>query len=129
MQDFDRIFERMDDFFDRLFDRSLIQYLPYAGTQWQPALDLYETETSIRAILELPGVEEKDLEVRVEAGRLIVSGVRRRPVCPGLTRYHNLELPFGRFLRIIPLGSPVKDALRPRLRDGILVVELSKKKA
>jgi len=129
MQDFDRIFDRMDDFFDRIFDRSLIQYLPYAAEHWRPALDLFETKDRICAVFELPGVEEKDLDVRIEAGRLIVSGLRRRWACPGMTRYHNLELPSGRFLRIVPLRSLVKRPVRVSLRNGILLVEIPKKKA
>ena len=44
------------------------------GMPQVPAMNIAETETAIEATLEIPGVDEKDIKVRVEGDRLIVSG-------------------------------------------------------
>lgn len=127
MEEFDRIFKKMDLFFDRLFDRSLIEYLPYAA-RWKPGMNLYETEKSCWVVMEIPGVDKREIDVRIEAGCLVVSGVRRLQVPKGVVRCHSMEISLGPFSRALEIGDlPIKDEVKASYKNGLLIIELPKR--
>jgi HSP20 family molecular chaperone IbpA len=74
----------------------------------------------------LPGVAAERMEIAIENGQLVVSGVRAFPGDLRDAAIHRLELPQGRFERRIPLPSGRYDGARTSLLDGCLVIRLRK---
>lgn len=127
MEEFDKIFNKMDAFLERLFDCSLIHYLPYT-THWKPAMNLYETGNSFWVVLEIPGTEKKNISVRVESGKLIIEGVRPLSIPDSVSHVHNLEIMRGPFRRTLYIKDiPVSEDIRANYRQGLLIIELPKK--
>ena len=88
-----------------------------AATQvanWEPPLDIFETERELWIIAALPGVELPDLDVSVEGDVLFIAGQRRLPAAARGAAIHRLEIPHGRFERRIrlPAGAARRSAGR-----------------
>ncbi len=90
----------MDGVFDRLFDIPSFYYFPPPPDGWQPPANLYETTEKYILIVELAGMNRKDIKVRLDSGRLIITGTRRLPGPRGALKCHSLEIAGGHFSRI-----------------------------
>ena len=114
---------------DRLFDRV---FEPRAGAfevigDWAPKLDLSETEDAFFAVLEVPGVTPKGINVSIRGGTLVVTGEKPREKERAKERFHRIERAWGTFARMIPLSSPVEaEEARAVFTEGILTVTLCK---
>jgi len=110
---------------DRLFDETMRGFgLPMtsSGAGW-PSAELTETEKEIRISFEVPGVEEKDIEVVIEDGDLVVRGEKRSETQDKDRRF--TERVYGRFERRVPLGQGVEqDAIGAEFRNGVLTVTI-----
>jgi len=115
-QEVNELFQRL-----ALLDRS--EHLP--GSEWCPAVDVYETRGDLVVVVEVPGLPVESLKVAFRDHSLVVSG-RRRTRRPGSgVSFQCLERPDGRFERILPLDMPVDVAgARAALRAGLLTVSL-----
>jgi HSP20 family protein len=128
MNEFDEIFDGMDRVFNRLFDISSFHYLP-PPDGWQPPANLYETPDKYILIVELAGMNRKDIKVRLDSGRLIITGTRRLPGPRGALKCHNLEISAGNFSRVLRIDDiPDKENIQARYRSGLLIIELPKRK-
>lgn len=105
--------------------RSLFQ-VGQASSAWQPPADIYETRDELVIMIALPGVAVDRLQLAVEAGTLVVVGVRSLPSALRQAVIHRLEIPHGRFERRIEL-PPGRFALEyQELVDGCLSIGLRK---
>ena len=97
-----------------------------ASATWTPLADAYETPEAFVVLLELPGIDEDDVEVHVDGDMLTVKGQRRGlPLRPD--RFHRMERSHGPFLRSFQLSEEVDPArVSAQLRDGVLRLELPK---
>jgi HSP20 family protein len=127
LQDLLSLQERMN----RLFEESLKTRLDLeaGGQGWQPLADVYEMPGSFVVLIELPGVEQEDVEIHVDGEVVVVRGQRKlgaaRP-----ERYHRMERSYGSFSRAFNLASEVDpDAVSAQFKDGLLRLELPKIKA
>ena len=104
-----------------LLDRS--DRLP--GSEWSPAVDVFESRERLVVAVEVPGLPPEALRVVYRERELVLAGERRaRRMGPGAT-YHCLERPHGRFERTIPLDVAVDVArAKASLAGGILTVVL-----
>jgi HSP20 family molecular chaperone IbpA len=93
---------------------------------WEPPIDVFEDEREFSIIAALPGVEPKDVEISVEAGTLIVAGIRDLPAIARGTVIHRLEIPHGRFERRVRLPVGTWKLERSSLANGCLRVSLMK---
>lgn len=94
---------------------------------WQPPADVLETEAEVLIIVALPGVDPAGVEAAIEDGMLRVAGVRALPPELRDAAIHRLELPQGRFERLIPLPpGRYSTAVRHALVNGCLLVRLDK---
>ncbi|WP_395666147.1 Hsp20/alpha crystallin family protein [Methylocella sp.] len=93
---------------------------------WEPPVDLFETEREVLALAALPGVDPKDIALRVENGSLVISGERVLPPQARAAAVHRLELPQGRFERVLPLPSGRYEVMAPAMLNGCLVISLRK---
>jgi HSP20 family protein len=95
---------------------------------WTPLADVYESPDSIFFCLEVPGVEQKDIDVRLDGDELLVQGERRMGREEDGEQYHRVERSYGKFSRRFALPSNVDRASVAALyRDGLLKVTLRKK--
>ena len=98
------------------------------GTNWAPAVDVYEDPERITFKFEIPEVRKEDLTVRVEVGVLTVEGNRKLEFEELQANYHRIERPFGRFARSFSLPNTVAaEKIDAELKEGILRVTLVKK--
>ncbi len=92
-----------------------------------PAMNIAETENAIEATLEIPGVEEKDIKVRVEGDRLIVSGEKNMETKKEEKDWHVMERRFGSFYRSVTLPfEPATDAITAHYDKGVLHLTVQK---
>jgi HSP20 family protein len=97
-------------------------------TEWQPQVDLYETDTEVVILAELPGVASEDFTLTIDEGRLVLEGRRKAPHSPDQMRYIQIERRYGPFRRSIALpGKVQEDSIAAKLTNGVLEVVISKK--
>ncbi len=97
-------------------------------TGWSPALDLYQSNDNVIAVVELPGMRKDDIEISLHDGTLTISGERKRESSNGEKAESRHDRDYiGRFRRSIALPTRV-DATKvsATYRDGILTVTLPK---
>ena len=93
-----------------------------------PAVDIYEDVEKVVLKLEIPGVEEKDLDVRVENHTLTVKGERNFEKEEKEENFHRIERRFGTFYRAFTLPSTVDtENVGASYNAGVLKLELKKK--
>ncbi len=94
--------------------------------EWEPAMDVLETEDSFRLFADLPGVKDRDLQVEVAEGRLLIRG-RRESVPAGTdsSRLALCERMGGFFTRTFMLPADCEtDSAKAVLQAGVLSVEI-----
>ena len=93
---------------------------------WSPALDLYQSNDNVVAIIELPGMRKEDIEISLHDGTLTISGERRRETSNG-ENTERTERYIGKFRRSITLSARVDaNKVSATYQDGILTVTLPK---
>ena len=93
----------------------------------QPLLDVYETDSTIVASLDLPGVAKKDVEVSVSNGFLTISGERKNISGESGEGRIWQETSFGTFKRTFELTEAVvEDKIKAQFKNGVLKISLPK---
>jgi HSP20 family protein len=116
---------------DRLFDSfwspgEARSFAPIRPAGWL-ALDLSETPQAYRVIAELPGIDEKDIEVTLRDNALTIRGEKRDESNGGDDDRVYIERSYGRFERTIPFDMEVDaDKIQASSRNGVLTVTLPK---
>jgi HSP20 family protein len=113
-----------DDFF-RDFDMRVPMLAGGGFNDHWPRLDVTETDKEITVTAELPGLEEKDVELLLEDGMLTLRGEKRAETEDKDRQFS--ERYYGRFERRISLDSEVQaDKVTARFKNGVLNVTLPK---
>jgi HSP20 family protein len=95
------------------------------GGSWAPAVDIYEQGNDIVLKAELPGVDPKDVDIRLENNVLTLRGERKFENEVKRESYHRVERSYGAFTRSFTLPSVVdQNAIKAEVKDGILKVVL-----
>lgn len=98
-----------------------------ARAVWEPEADLFESAHCLTIVVALPGVAATDLQVLVEGQDLIVRGERVLPQrCRIGGEVRRLEIPYGRFERVLALPPGRYEMTRNELDQGCLFLELKK---
>jgi HSP20 family protein len=101
---------------------------PLTTASFVPAVDIYEDNKKVVLKLEVPGMEEKDLDVRVENNTLTVKGERKFAGDEKEENFHRIERRYGSFFRAFTLPSTVDtENVAASYNAGVLKLELSKK--
>ena len=96
-------------------------------TGWSPALDLYQSNDNVIAVVELPGMRKEDIEISLHDGTLTVSGERKRENSSNGDKAERTERYVGTFRRTIALPTRVDAGkVSATYRDGVLTVTLPK---
>ncbi|MBV8422413.1 MAG: Hsp20/alpha crystallin family protein [Hyphomicrobiales bacterium] len=98
---------------------------PAAAANWEPPVDVFESERELTIVAALPGVEPQDIEVSIDRDALLIAGVRRLPTVARGTAIHRLEIPHGRFERRIRLPGAQWEVGRSSLVNGCLLLSLT----
>lgn len=121
----------MQDQMNRLLNLSWNHDLPGEDIKegiWQPAVDIYETGDSIVIKAELPDVDQKDIDVRIEDNTLILRGERKHEDEVKKENYHRIERYFGTFQRSFTLPATInQEKVEANCEKGVLTITLPKK--
>src|SRR5437868_14866373 len=97
-------------------------------TSFAPAVDVYEDEHNVTLKIEVPGIDEKDLDVRVENNTLTVHGERKFEKEEKEENFRRVERQYGSFTRSFTLPNTVDtDSIQAAYEKGILKIQLAKK--
>jgi len=95
------------------------------GGAWAPAVDIYEHEGNLVLKAELPGIDPKDVDVRVENNLLTLRGERKFESDVKRESYHRVERAYGSFSRSFTLPNVVDTGkIKAEFKDGVLRVTL-----
>ena len=107
----------IDEFF-RDFEPSIFGFESFGRT------DIYEKDGKLVYETELPGVKKEDIDIRVEDGRLVITGEVKRTEEIAEENYYRMGRRYGRFQRVFPLPEEIDDPkkIQAKFEDGILKV-------
>ena len=113
-----RLFE--DTFFRGRGDDSL--------TSWAPTVDIYETDSELVLKVDLPEMNENDLDIQLENNMLTISGERKFEQRVSQDNYLRLEQAYGSFSRSFSLPTTVnQDGIKAEHKNGVLTVHMPKR--
>jgi HSP20 family protein len=114
--------------FEDAFSRMLTE--PQTNRPWAPSVEIYETENDLVLKADLPDVDAKDVDVRVENQTLSISGERKFEKNDSGKGYHRIERSYGRFSRSFSVPSAFDtENIKADFKNGVLSVSLPKKEA
>jgi HSP20 family protein len=107
-------------------ERLTSEYHRSSGPLWQPAVDIYRCPTGWKIKFDLAGVKPEDVEVLIADDKLIVRGVRRDTVITEGWSYHQLEITYSRFERVLKIPCELSSAeIQCESRDGWFILLLN----
>lgn len=131
-QEIDRLFDDFGQGFLRPFGRSLVPAAPLFRRELtlptMPAVDVVESEKAYELSAELPGMDEKNIEVKVVNGNLTIKGEKQEEKEEKKKDYYLHERNFGSFERSFGIPEGVDaDKIEASFKKGVLTVTLPKK--
>jgi HSP20 family protein len=126
---------------DRLFDEAFAGFglslprltLPGASASaWQtvlrPSLDIQETDKQYRITLEVPGADEKDIQLTLEDDELWIRGEKRQETEQNDGQYHLVERSYGSFQRVLNLPADAdRESIEAKFKNGVLTITMNKR--
>jgi HSP20 family protein len=122
-------FESLRQEVDRLFDEfGFSSWQPFGRRGISPAVDVVEGDKAYEVTAELPGMDEKDIEIKVTQDSLAIKGVKEEQKEEKEKGYHRQERRYGSFERSFGLPDSVDaDRIQAKFNKGLLTVTLPKK--
>lgn len=128
---------RWDRMFDSFFNRALGNWgmQPTWGTTgglstlstFTPAINVAESDGEYRVTAELPGMDEKDIELSLHRDHLTIKGEKKQEHEEKGNGYHRVERSYGSFQRTIPLPQEIDaDKVAANFQKGVLTITLPK---
>lgn len=117
----------IDSIFDRFFRGFELE--PFRGRfgAFSPSIDVKESDKEISVSAELPGMDEKDIDVSLTRDSLTIKGEKKEEKEEKGKDYYRMERSFGSFSRTIPLPAEVDlDKAKAEFKKGVLTVTLPK---
>ena len=122
--------------FDRMFDQIIntqfpeiekqVGVKPFSGTAY-PKVNVYEYDTKVGIIAEIPGLDKKDLKIEVEDGILIISGDKHGLFDDSGAKVLRRELKGSSFKRQFELGELLDgEKIKASFKDGLLSINIPK---
>ena len=134
-----RLLGRDIDSLRREMDRLFHDFTPTRGgggdadseqAVWAPRADLAETEDAFLIVLDVPGVNESEMQITIEDDTLKVGGERRFGLEAENGQYHRIERSYGRFFRAFRFGNPIDPSgVEADFDAGVLTVRVPKAEA
>jgi HSP20 family protein len=116
----DQVNRLFSDVFERKSEESSL-------TAWAPSVDIYETEHELVVKADLPDVDPKDLDIRVENNILTIRGERKFEKNVTAENYLRVERAYGSFARSFTLANTVNsEAIKADYQNGVLALTIPK---
>ena len=107
------------------YERISAEYRRPSGPLWQPSVDIYKCPEGWKVKFDLAGVKLEDVELFVAEDKLVVRGVRRDTVISEGWSYHQLEITYSRFERVLTIPCDLAKAeIRSECRDGWFILHI-----
>ncbi|UCC40987.1 MAG: Hsp20/alpha crystallin family protein [Candidatus Aminicenantes bacterium] len=98
------------------------------ASTWTPSVDIYETENEIVLTAEVPGIEDKNIEIKIEDNTLSIKGERKIEKDTTEENYHRIERAYGSFYRSFTIPHNVdQDKIQAEHESGVLKIKMPKK--
>jgi HSP20 family protein len=119
--------EKMNRMFEDVFaGRSEDKEL--SASTWAPAVDIFETESELMMTVEVPGIDEKDIEIKIEDNTLTLKGERKFEKETKEENYHRIERSYGSFYRAFTLPNSIDpDKIQAEHENGVLKITMAKR--
>ena len=118
--------DRINRLFEDAFPRSENDEDLSAST-WRPLVDIFESETGVTLLVDLPGVDKTDVSVEVKDNILTIKGNRTSEDAVDDRNYYRRERTFGGFQRSFGMRGPISpDKIKASFKNGVLRIELAK---
>src|SRR5579859_3760295 len=112
---------------DRLFEGFTRGFAGFPAREMLPSMDLSETDKEIEITAELPGLEEKDIQLNVADNVLTIRGDKKNEREETKKDYHLVERSYGSFARTVQLPDGVNaDSIKAVMSKGVLKVTVPK---
>jgi HSP20 family protein len=125
-----REFSTLQNRLNRLFQQSVSEGRDESLTtsSFAPAVDVYEDDHQVTLKIEVPGIDEKDIDVRLENNTLTVHGERKLEKEEKEENYRRVERQYGSFTRSFTLPTTVDaEGVSAQYDKGVLKIKLAKK--
>jgi HSP20 family protein len=120
------IHDRMNRLFQEGFGSSREEGL--STSAFLPPADVYEDENHINLKLEVPGIDEKDLDIRVENNQLVIKGERKFEKEEKEENFRRVERQYGSFVRTFALPASVDpNNIDANYDKGVLNINMPKR--
>lgn len=117
----DQINRLFNEGFERVGEESSL-------SAWAPAVDIYETEHELVVKADLPDIDPKDLDIRVENNILTIRGERKFEKKVSEENYLRVERSYGSFARSFTLANTVNsEAIKAEYQNGVLTLSIPKR--
>ena len=119
----------LHDHINRVFNEVLERGADESNlTSWAPAVDIFETEHELVVKADLPDVDPKDLDIRVENNILTIRGERKFEKKVSEDKYLRVERAYGSFSRSFSLANTVNaEAIKADYQNGVLTLTVPKR--
>ena len=119
-----REMNKMLDSFHRNWDATMF---PQLTASFMPRLDITEEEKTFTVTAELPGMNEKDIELSISGDALSIKGEKKEEKDDKSKNYYYSERSYGSFMRTIPLPRQIEvDKVSANFQKGVLTITLPK---
>ena len=125
---FYQIRREIDDLFSSFYDRNFFSPLTEASDSFTPKFDVMETDSSYIVKAEIPGIEEKDINVSLRDKILKIEGKKEHQSETKDMRFHRIESCYGSFERSLELPDNAdEDNINAKFKNGVLEISISKR--
>jgi HSP20 family protein len=126
LADFERIHERLDRAYQRLFGGPGSPS-SFGARYYEPPVDIYEVDSEVVVLVEMAGISNQELQIEVEGRNMVISGRREPLPGPANREYSQIEITDGPFQRVLLLPAAVNPAgADATYADGIVKIVLPK---
>ena len=121
----------MQDRMTRLFDETLSRLWKEEGPRgvWSPPVDIVDRENELVLKVDLPEMNQSEIDIKVEENTLIIQGERKFIKETSEENYIKIERPYGNFQRTFPLPKMIdQEGIKAAYKDGMLRIVLPKRR-
>lgn len=117
----------MDSLFDNFFQVFDVEPFESRMGVFNPKVDMTENDKEIKISAELPGMDEKDIDVSLQNDMLTIKGEKKEEKEDKGKDYYRMERSYGSFSRTIPLPVEVEtDKVEAKFKKGVLSITIPK---
>ena len=122
-----RMHHEIDQLFDNMVQNFGFQPAASLAGLLKPQLDIQEKQDKFVISVEVPGVDEKDIEISLEDDTLTIRGEKKHSHEQKNEKYHRVERTYGAFQRVLILPENAnKSAIKARFNKGVLTLDIAK---